>query len=391
MKRLIFLGAGMFAIGCDNYVIAGLLPGIGATLNASEATVGQGVTAFDLTYLVSAPAFAVLLAGRSVRTVLLAALTLFTFGNLLTLLSTNVAMYLISRGIAGVGAGLYIPVAVAAATAAADSDATGRGRALSLIWGANSAGAVAGVPVGLWLASLRGWQWAIGLILALSAVSLAGVARGATRHSDVRDVRAEAPPSLAERTRVLADRRVLAIVGVTLVTATGSLGLYTYTAPLIQRAGAAHSVATALWAWSIGGLIGSTAIGYLADRTERPQLLMASVLMLLTIAVLILPTLQSVPVLGLVPYVLWGAAGWATVTPQQCALIEIQPTQATTALALNGSAIGLGSGLGSALGGLAIAGGLGAPHLPYAAAALLLAALLWQWTLLDRTAPREAV
>jgi predicted MFS family arabinose efflux permease len=56
-------------------------------------------------------------------------------------------------------------------------------------------------------------------------------------------------------------------------------------------------------------------------------------------------------------------------------------------VALNSSAVGLGSVFGPALGGLALAGGLGVHYLPYAASAVLLAALAWQGVLIRQRRP----
>jgi predicted MFS family arabinose efflux permease len=379
MRQLIFLAAGMFVIGCDNYVMAGLLPGIGASLGVSIAAAGQGITAFDLAYVVSAPLFAVLLAKKQARVMLVTGLTLLVLGNLLTLLSGSLVIYLASRAIVGIGAGLFTPVAAAAAAKLAGPDR--KGRALSLIWGCNSAGAVIGVPVGLWLAGMTGWQATLLVISGLGAITL-----GMTTWQSA--VCVVTQPKLWERICFLANRRVLAVAGVTLLTATGSLGLYSYVGLL--QAGAAHSVAAALSVWNIGGLIGSTVIGYVVDRTEQPKSVMVVILVALIAAISLLPVSHSISMLNLCPYLLWGAMGWATVTPQQYTLIGIHPEQSTSLVALNSSAIGLGSALGTALGGLAIANGFGAHHLVYAVTALLGCALVLQLSLIKQS-PQEIV
>ncbi|MDF1930814.1 hypothetical protein PGH45_13070 [Legionella pneumophila] len=56
-KSLIFLAIGMFTVGCNTFLIAGLLPQIGETLGQPVAVTGQGVSLFSLTYLLSAPLF----------------------------------------------------------------------------------------------------------------------------------------------------------------------------------------------------------------------------------------------------------------------------------------------------------------------------------------------
>jgi predicted MFS family arabinose efflux permease len=379
MISLFFLAAGMFTMGCDDYVVAGLLPGLSASLGTSMAGAAQGITAFSFTYLVCAPVFAILLARKPARQVLVLALAIFVAGNVMTLLSPNLAAYLASRAIAGIGAGMYLPIAVAAAAELVEPDAAGR--ALGLIWGANSAGAVIGVPAGLWLAAKVGWLATIGLVLALGAITLLGVALRQP------SLKVPAPPSLGEQLRFLVDRRVLSIIGVTCLTATASLGLYDLVAPL--QAGKANSADAALTLWNLGGLIGSIGIGYLEDLMGNPRAVMAGILVTLLAAIVVLPSVGAVPILGLLPFLLWGAMGWSVMTPQQLSLAELEPGHETTVVALNSSAVGLGSVFGPALGGLALAGGLDVRYLPYAAGGLLLCAIAWQVVLVQQRQPKR--
>ena len=374
MNQLLFLAAGMFALGCDDYVFAGLLPSISASLHTSIALVVQGSTVFGIAYMVSAPICVLLLTRMPARWILMAGISLFIAGNVVTLLATDLTTYLASRGIAGLGAGLFLPVAVAAGTQLMAHGS--RGRALSLLWGSNSAGAVVGVPLGLWLADRMSWRATIALIVALASTALLGIVTGRLAF------RVDAPPSLREQFRLLVDRRVLAIVGVTLLTTTGSLGLYAFTSPVVS--GTAISPEMALSFWNIGGLIGSIAIGYIVDRMGKPHLTMAMILLVLVLTVLTIPVLRSVPVLGLLPFLLWGALSWSTVAPQQCSLVELKPKHEAILVALNSSAVSLGSVAGVALGGVALASDLGARNFPYAAAVLILGAFAGQTLLIQR-------
>ncbi|MDB5101353.1 MAG: Sugar efflux permease, MFS-like protein [Cyanobacteria bacterium RYN_339] len=375
--KLFFLAAGMFTMGCDDYIVAGLLPGIAGSMHTTLAGATQGLPAFGFTYVFCAPLFAILLARQPARRVMAAALLIFAAGNVLTLLSGSFAAYIASRAIAGIGAGMFLPVAVASAAQLVEPEA--RGRAMGLIWSANSAGAVVGVPCGLGLSAMFGWKVTIGLILLLALVTLAGIL------ARLPDLAAPTPPSRREQLQLLLDPRVLSVVGISCLTATGSLGLYALAASF--QAGSVNSLEASLSLWTVGGLIGSTLIGHVVDRWRHPRAVMAAILGVLALALAALPALGNVPVLGLVPFLIWGAMGWATVTPQQLALVEVQPDQKATVVALNSSGYGLGSICGSALGGLALASGADARTLPYAAAGLVLAALLWQLTLLRQPTP----
>lgn len=150
------------------------------------------------------------------------------------------------RVVSGIGAGIFTPLA--ASTAAQLVPVERRGRALGILWGSNVAGTVLGGPVGLYLASIGGWQAGFLMILALSLLGLVGVI------TLLPVLQVTAPPSLRERLLALGDRKVLGVIGVTFVTAAGSLGLFTFASPLME--GAAGTVAEALWVWGIGGVVG---------------------------------------------------------------------------------------------------------------------------------------
>jgi len=64
MQKVFLLTIGMFALGFDAYVIAGLLPDIGATFHITPSQTGQAVSVFTLCYALAAPVFATLLAGK---------------------------------------------------------------------------------------------------------------------------------------------------------------------------------------------------------------------------------------------------------------------------------------------------------------------------------------
>jgi predicted MFS family arabinose efflux permease len=375
MNRIFFLAAGMFAMGCEDYLFAGLLPGISASLHTSVVSAAQGCAIFGLAYVLSIPLCAFLLSRKSGSHILIAALLFFIMGNVTTLLSTNLLVYFTSRFVAGISSGLFMPVAVASATQLVGP--AYRGRALSFMWSANSAGAVVGVPLGLWLDNRMGWRATLLLILVLAMFALVGI----TLSKQASRVAAP-PPSLREQIRLLVDRRVLGVIAVTLLTATGCLGLYTYISQVLAET--PNSAAVAFSLWSVGGLIGTIGIGSILDRTSKPQVVMLAILTCLLVTITAIPILREVPVLGLLPFLIWGAMGWATVTPQQYNLMKIKPGHDAILVALNSSAVSLGSVFGTALGGVALAGGLSATKLPYLTAIFLLCAIVSQFLLLQK-------
>ncbi|MFI0978189.1 MFS transporter [Streptomyces sp. NPDC021093] len=371
-KFIPLLALGTFALGVDAYVMAGLLPHVSADLHISASSAGQMVTVFTLCYALGGPVFATLLAKRSAKVVLGVALVVFTIGNALTALAPSLAVLLISRAVAGIGAGVYSPTA--AATAAGLTTPERRGRALATVMGGLSIGTVIGVPVGMLLADHMGWRGTLWLITGLGAVALLGIVR-------LPKIDVSPPPPLGQRVRALASGRVTGIVTVSLLGGIASLGLYTYLAEFLADAAHTDQTVWAMWAWGAGGIIGSLLIGPVVDRTRRPFTAVTCVLVLIVASQLVLPAAaHAAAAAAIVPLVIWGAAGWAVQVPQQHQLIAAQPQQPTIAVSLNSSAVYLGSGIGSALGGLVLGLGAAPSTLPYWTGGLSLVALVLHLT-----------
>jgi predicted MFS family arabinose efflux permease len=72
----------------------------------------------------------------------------------------------------------------------------------------------------------------------------------------------------------------------------------------------------------------------------------------------------------------WGALGWASLAPQQDTLLRANPEDGATAVAAEASANYLGSAVGSALGSVALAAGVGGTSLAFVAAVPVALALV---------------
>lgn len=375
IKNLIFLALGMFTVGCNTFLIAGLLPQIGQTIGQPVAVTGQGMTIFSLTYLLSAPLFSMLFANKSVKRIIQLALIVFICGNLITLLSENIVLFLIGRSLAGVGAGIFTPLCITIAVYFVSTSA--KGRVLSFVWSANSAGVVFGVPVGLYLSSLFHWQLSIACLVILGLVALIGFSLQNA------DIRLPKSPPFGARLRLIVNPTTLSVIGVTCFTALASLGLYSYIA-LIQS-GSPNSLGMTLFSWGLGGFIGSSLVGIFIDRTRKPRVIMALILVGLMLTIISIPFTKNLPYLGLISFFMWGVFGWAIVTPQQHILYELHENQGTILAAINSSALGLGAALGTLLGGLIISSGFREIYLPLPAATLLLFVLICQLMLINHS------
>ncbi|MEU9122714.1 MFS transporter [Streptomyces sp. NPDC048506] len=393
MRKVWLLTLGAFTLGLDAYVMAGLLPVLAADIGTRVSLAGQLVTVFTLAYAVSAPLVAGLFSGARPRLLILAALAVFTLGNGATALAPSLGALLAARAVAGAGAGVYSALSTAAAAALAPEGR--RGRALALVMGGMSAGTVLGVPIGVLLAEHTGWRATMWLLTGLGGLALTGLA--------VLLPQVPAGPAVPVRARLaaLTDRALAPVVGVSFLAAVASLGLYTYLAPVLAAAGGVDEVAPYLWAWGVGGVLGSLLVGPLVDRSgpsgpgrptgrtpadptgravdggRRIRVLVGGVLVAIVAAQALLPWLAGTALPGAVAaLVVWGAAGWALQVPQQHRLLRLSARRGTVALALNNSALYLGSAVGSALGGLALGSGLAPYALPWAAAGVAAVGLL---------------
>jgi len=370
LHKILLLSLGTFALGIDAYVMAGLLPRIATSFDVSISGAGQTVSVFTLCYAVSAPLFGTLTAGKPARLVLAAALAIFTLTNALSAVSTNFPLLLVSRAIAGIGAGLYTPTALS--TAAGFVTHARRGRALGAVVGGLAMGTAVGVPCGLVLAEDMGWRATMWLVTALGGLALAGILLR------LPSTAAATPPSLRQRISVLVDPRVAATITVSFVTSAGSIGLYTYVAPLLDASTGVQDALPHLWAWSLGGLIGIYLSGVIIDATGSPEWVMAAILVGMTAVFISLTWALPNAALALLWFAVWGAAAWSTQTPQQHRLLSLHPDKGSIVVALQSSAHYSGSGAGAAIGGLALGAGVSLTQLPTVAGLMLAVALVGQ-------------
>ncbi|WP_338884345.1 MFS transporter [Xenorhabdus sp. TH1] len=342
------IAIGAFALGMASYVTAGLIPMIESSFSVSISMAAQLVTAFTLAYGLGSPVFVALMPAEKQKMGLLIALGLFFLANACSALVTNFTWLIVFRALAGIGAGVYLAMGIAAS--ASISGPGNQGRTIAVIMGGMASGVVLGVPLGLLLAQHFGWQSTFWLISLLGAVSFIGLAL------KLPTLPAGQVSSLAEKIAILGDTHVLTILIVSLLAAISSLGMYTFIAPLVTSPDFSINISLTsyLWSWGIGGVVGSFLIGPIVDRIKGSWLTLC-IMVLLAVSLLSLPWLANINQwLLIVPIVLWGAVGWALQVPQNNELISARQKKGdgNLAVALNESALYLGSAIGAAAGGI---------------------------------------
>lgn len=343
-----FIALGAFSLGMASYITAGLIPLIQNDFHISIALTAQLVTIFTLAYGVGSPIVVALSPEHKQRSILLLALFIFSISNIISALAPNFAILMISRIFAGIGAGVYLAIGISASTTLIQPNQ--RSKAISIIMTGMAAGTVLGVPLGLILSNKFGWQISMYLIAILGFISLYGL------YKKLPIIQILNSQNLSEKLKLLKDINVLKILFISLIAAISSLGLYTYLFPLLSsdEFGSIENITPFLWIWGIGGIIGSFIVGHVSKKISNEKLT-AIIMFILSIALLLIPFFAAItPWLTLISIAIWGAVGWALQIPQNEQLILVRERKGGghLAVALNESALYLGSALGTGIGGI---------------------------------------
>jgi predicted MFS family arabinose efflux permease len=362
------MSAGTFAIGTDTFVMAGLVGDIALEWGITVGAAGMAVTAYSLSIAVGAPLLAAVLGGRPLRALLVGSLSLFAAVELVAVLASGWGAFLVARVAAALPAAVYAPAATAAAVAAVPDKQ--RGRALAAMVGGASLAMTVGAPVGVLLAAASSWRAPFGLTAVLAAGAAMALLRCESRSP------ALARTSVGERLRPLRSPELVGTLGVTLLTMAASSVLYTYLGVLVDGTVGTGGIGLVMAAFGIGGLVGTWCGGSVADRWgSRASVLVATVA--LAVVGPMISAADTVTAVALA--VGWGVASWGIVPAQQHRLLGLGPTVGPSpasvvptrvlrinaaaeqggdpqviSLALNSSAIHLGSALGALLGGIVL-------------------------------------
>jgi predicted MFS family arabinose efflux permease len=344
--RIFLLALGMFALGTDAFVIAGVLPVIAHETGVQEALAGQLVTAFSLIYGLGAPLLAVLTARWSPTRVLIVALGLFCLSNLGSAIAPSFALLLVTRILTGCFAAIYSPLAYTVGIALAPPEK--RGQALALVVIGITVATALGVPLGTWVGEHLGWRFSFGLIVLLSGMAFLALLVFKLPQMEV-------PTRLSLRARLAPMGQPLIVVALlaALLWNIGTYMVYTYVALILQHNLHIGDISGLFVAYGLGIVVGSWSGGQLADHFGAQRPLLISLIGLILIEAVL--TLIATTFIGsFLILFLWGAMVALGFIPQQHRLLSIAPKHANVILALNNSALYLGIAGGAAIGGLAL-------------------------------------
>jgi predicted MFS family arabinose efflux permease len=344
--RILLLALGMFALGTDAFVIAGVLPVIARDMQVTEGLAGQLVTVFSLTYGLGAPVLAALTGRWPRNRVLIIALGAFCLINVCSALSPSFSLLGLTRILAACFAALYSPLAYTIGTSLATPEK--RGQALSMVLGGLTVSTVLGAPLGTWVGEHFGWRMSFGMVALLAGVACVALLLCGLPHES-----AGATPSLRARLAPIREPRLLLALLPTLLWNLGIYVVYTYLAPLLQQNMHMIDISIALIAFGLGAVPGNWLGGLITDRFGSTRPLLVD-FVILTIILVSIPFATYSPFLGLPLLFIWGLCGPNLFIAQQHRMLGLAPEHANVILALNNSMLYLGIAGGAALGGIVL-------------------------------------
>lgn len=380
--RLLLLAMGTFLIGTDVFVIAGMLPQIGESLNVSIPVAGQLMTVFSVGYAILGPLLAVPLGRRSPRVSLSLALVAVALGNVVCATAGSLPVAMAGRLLVAAGASQFTPHACSLAAALAPEGRSGK--ALAVVTSGLVMGSVVGVPSGTWAADAFGWRPTLAALAAATVAvvvplvaGLRGIVVASTAHRP------------RERFAALRGPLVRMVLTVTVLAVIAEYAVLTYAAAVFAEATAGDGgrLAALLFAFGLGGLAGNALAGAYLDRPAGRRLVLVSVTAM-AVTFLAMPQLTGSFPGALVVMALWGVAGWMYAAPQQHRLLRLAGPAGPLAVSLNSSVIYVGAAAGGAVGGFFL-GQVTPRWLPLMAAALCAGAVVTELRLLHKDRPTE--
>ena len=312
---LYLLALAVFAMGTSEFMLAGLVPDIAASLDVSIGAAGLLTSAFAVGMTLGAPVMAALTRRWPARATLLTFVLVFALTHVVGALATSFSLLLVTRAIAAVANAGFLAVALSTAARLVPGDR--KGRALAVLLSGTTLATIAGVPGGALLGTLLDWRatfWAISLLCLPAAY---GIVKGIPAHAGPTTPEPSGGiPLRTELAQLALPRPALVMLLSALVNA-ATFATFTFLAPIVTDAAGLGElwVSLVLMLFGAGSLCGVTLAGRLSD--QRPG-----------------------RVIGIgVPMLLLGWVAFATLAAQPVALLLLAFVQGSLSFAVGSTLI----------------------------------------------------
>ncbi|ADD45381.1 Cmx/CmrA family chloramphenicol efflux MFS transporter [Stackebrandtia nassauensis] len=268
---LYLLALAVFAMGTSEFMLAGLLPDIAASLDVSVATAGLLTSAFAVGMVVGAPLMAALARRWPARHTLLAFIAASAATHIIAALTSNFTILLLTRILAALANAGFL--AVALTTAATLVAADRKGRALAVLLSGTTAATIAGVPGGALLGTLLDWRatfWAIAILCLPAALGILKGIPTRSIHSE-----SDTAPGLRSELAQLARPRLILVMSLGALVNAATFGTFMFLAPIVTDTASLPDlwISVVLVVFGLGSFLGVNLAGRLSDA--RPGLVIA--------------------------------------------------------------------------------------------------------------------
>lgn len=351
---LYLLALAVFAMGTSEFMLAGLVPDIAASLDVSVGSAGLLTSALAVGMIVGAPIMAAFARRWPARAALLGCVVVFALCHVVAATTPSFSVLFATRVLAAVANAGFLAVALRTATSLVAPNQ--KGRALAVLLSGTTIATVAGVPAGALLGTEMGWRATFGAVALLCVPAAVGILTGIRPRTEPSAEGSDAGASLAfELAQLRTPRLVMAMLLGALVNG-GTFSAFTFFAPVVTEIAGLDEmwVPLALVLFGIGSFVGVTAAGRLSDRHPRLILGVASPFLLLGWLTLALVATHAVLLLILVfvQGVLAFAVGSTLISRVLYAASEAPTMGGSYATA----ALNIGAAAGPAIAALALSG-----------------------------------
>ena len=249
-----------FMLGCNEYMIVGVLPDIAHQYHDSLSTLGLLVTVFALVYAIFTPIITSLANRWRRHHVLVVVMVGFFIGNTWSALASNFISMLFSRVLTATVAGAIISIVLVMASFVAPREK--RASLVSWVFAGFSIASVIGIPIGTVISTTFSWHdsfWMISGLTIFVFVSLIWLVPKDTP---------QFKSTLSKQFTLLKDTRVLLGVVFIVTVCAADYTIYTYIRPLItNEMGFSNTwLNWLLFGMGIFFIIGNKFGGYIADN-----------------------------------------------------------------------------------------------------------------------------
>lgn len=263
----LFLAA--FAIGTNEFVVAGLLPDISRDLSVSIPVAGLLISGYAIGVAIGGPVLSLLTSRFPRKPMVLAMMGIFVAGNVLCALAPTYGVLMAARLVVSASHGTFFGIAMIIAVNIVPANR--RGAALSLVLAGITVANLLGVPGGTAIGHLWGWRatfWIIAGIAVLAALAMAILLPATNAASHSRSL-------IGHQFRVLAHRQVWQSYVIIILWMVGFWTFFTYIAPYLTNVTGFRDdqIAPLLLVFGLGATAGIFIGGRLADWKPAPTLL----------------------------------------------------------------------------------------------------------------------